>query len=180
MKHLPGWLSGGIVAVVAFGAIWLLAVSTAPSEERGVNKPAPSIAGTLTTGTAFRLADYRGKVVLLNFWGTWCPPCLQELPDLIALQEKYAAKGFTIIGLAENNDPRLTEAQYRIVLNGFIEKNGINYPNVPIPDGTKAAYGIEGFPTTFLVDKTGKVVYACVGPIDSAEIEKRVENLLVK
>ena len=134
----------------------------------------------MTTEKPFVLSDVRGKVVLLNFWGTWCSPCLQELPDLIALQTKYAPRGFTIVGLAENDDPRLTEAQYRVVLSRFMQKNGINYPNVPIPEGVKSAYGIEAFPTTFLIDKTGKIVYATVGPVDTAEVEKRIENLLSK
>ncbi len=177
-QQLPGWLSGSIVALVAVGSVYLLAESTKPSEERGLNKPAPAVQGTLTTGAPFRLSDYRGKVVLLNFWGTWCGPCVQELPDLIAMQDKYQARGFTIVGLADNNDPRLTEAQYREALQSYIAKKGINYPNVPIPEGTKAAFGLEAFPTTFLLDKEGKVVYATVGPINPAEVGERIEKLL--
>ncbi|MBC8139142.1 MAG: TlpA family protein disulfide reductase [Fibrella sp.] len=177
-QQLPGWLSGSIVAAVAIGSVYLLGVTTTPSEERGLNKPAPPIQGTLTTGDQFRLSDYRGKVVLINFWGTWCGPCIKELPDLVATQEKYASRGFTIIGLADNNDPRLTEAQYRKALQVYIENKGINYPNVPIPEGIKQAYGIEVFPTTFLLDKEGKVVYATVGPINPAEVGERIEKLL--
>jgi thiol-disulfide isomerase/thioredoxin len=177
-QQLPGWLSGSIVAAVAIGSVYLLGVSTAPPEERALNKTAPAITGTLTTGSPFRLSDYRGKVVLINFWGTWCGPCVQELPDLIAVQEKYGARGFTIIGLADNDDPRLTEEQYRIALQDYITQKGINYPNVPIPEGTKTAYAIEAFPTTFLLDKTGKVVYATVGPINPAEVGERIEKLL--
>ncbi|MBC7806402.1 MAG: TlpA family protein disulfide reductase [Akkermansiaceae bacterium] len=177
-QQLPGWLSGSIVAAVAIGSVYLLGVSTTPSEERALNKPAPAIQGTLTTGSPFRLSDYRGKVVMINFWGTWCGPCIQELPDLIAVQSKYQARGFTIIGLADNNDPRLTEVQYREALQDYISEKGINYPNVPIPDGTKAAYGLEAFPTSLLLDKNGKVVYATVGPINPAEIGERIEKLL--
>lgn len=177
-QQLPGWLSGGIVAAVAIGCVYLLGVSTAPSEERTLYKPAPAIQGTTTTGTPFRLSDYRGKVVLINFWGTWCGPCVQELPELIAVQEKYQARGFTIIGLADNNDPRLTEEQYRQALQGYIQEKGINYPNVPIPEGIKQAYGLEAFPTSLLLDKDGKVVYATVGPITPADIGERIEKLL--
>lgn len=177
-QQLPGWLSGSIVAAVAIGAVYFLGVSTMPSEQRNVNQTAPAIKGTLTTGEPFQLSDYRGKVVLINFWGTWCGPCVQELPDLIAVQTKYQARGFTIVGLADNNDPRLTEAQYREALQGYIEQRGMNYPNVPIPEGTKAAYGLEAFPTSLLLDKEGKVVYATVGPINPAEIGERIEKLL--
>lgn len=177
-QQLPGWLSGSIVAAVALGSIYLLGVSTAPSEERSLNRPAPAIHGTLTTGSPFRLSDYRGKVVLINFWGTWCGPCVQELPDLIALQSKYQPRGFTIIGLADNNDPRLSEEQYRVALQDYIADKGINYPNVPIPEGTKPNYGVEAFPTSFLLDKQGKVVYATVGPINPAAIGELIEKHL--
>ena len=61
-----------------------------------------------------------------------------------------------------------------------MDANAITYPNVPIPEGTKNAYAIEAFPTTFLLDKTGKVVYAAVGPVDPADIGKRIEKLLQK
>ncbi|MBC8142282.1 MAG: TlpA family protein disulfide reductase [Armatimonadetes bacterium] len=180
MKPLPGWLSGSLIVLVAIGAVWFLAASTTPSEERGVGKPAPPLAGTATTGKPFALSDYRGKVVLINFWGEWCPPCVQEIPDLVSLQKKYERRGFTIIGLAENKDPNLTEAQYRAFLTGYLAKNGMTYPNVPAPEGAKQAYGLEVFPTSYLLDKRGNIVYATVGAIDPADIASRIEKQLSK
>ncbi len=177
-QQLPGWLSATLVALVAVGAVYLLNISTTPPEERGLNRPAPAIEGTLTTGAHFRLSDYKGKVVLINFWGTWCPPCRQELPDLIAVQKKYEGRGFTIIGMAENHDPSFTEPQYRAALQGFMTQTGITYPNVPVPEGAKAAYGLEAFPTSFLIDKQGNVVYSTVGPINPADLGERIEKLL--
>jgi len=189
MKQLPGWLSGTIIFLVAVFAVSFLAASTKPpaGSEGGdpgmplsplVGKAAPAVVGTTTTEKPFALSDYRGKVVLLNFWGTWCPPCVGEIPDLVALQKKYEGRGFTIIGLAENRDPRLTEAQYRAALQGYLTKNGMTYPNVPIPEGAKQEYEIEGFPTTFLLDKNGVVVYSTLGAVDPAGIAARIEKLL--
>lgn len=182
MKQLPGWLSGALIVFFALGAVWFLAVSTKPSAdgETGalVGAAAPAVAGTTTDEKPFALEGYRGKVVLLNFWGTWCPPCVEELPDLVALQQKYEKRGFTIVGLAENNNPQLTEAQYRAALQGYMIKHNITYPNVPIPEGTKQAYGIEGFPTMFLLDKNGVVVYSTLGAVDPASIAARIEKLL--
>lgn len=190
MKQLPGWLSGAIIVFVAVGAVFFLAASTKPpagSEGGGdpgmpvsplVGKAAPALAGTTTAEKPFALAGYRSKVVLLNFWGTWCPPCVGEIPDLVALQKKYEGRGFTIVGLAENRDPRLTEAQYHAALQIYLTRHGMSYPNVPMPEGAKQAYQIEAFPTTFLLDKNGVVVYSTIGAVDPTSIAARIEKLL--
>lgn len=180
--QLPGWVSGTVIALVTVGALYLLGISTKPqgeSVEATVDTPAPAISGTLTDGKPFRLSDYRGKVVLVNFWGTWCPPCRDELPDLIALQAKYGARGFTVLGLAENHDSRLTEPQYRAALAAFMAKQGIVYPNAPVPEGAKTAFGIEAFPTSFLIDKQGKIRYpGTVGGVSREVYAARIEKLL--
>ena len=178
MTNLPRWLSGTIIALVTIGALYFLSVSTKPSEEKTINQSAPEIEGVLLDGSPFHLSGYQGKVVLLNFWGTWCPPCRQELPDLVALQEKYQSRGFTVIGMADNNDPGVNEDQYRTVLTRFTEENSMRYPNVPIREGVKATYGIEAFPTTLLLDKKGTVVFAMVGPINPGELSEKIEKLL--
>lgn len=178
MTNLPRWLSVTIIVMVTIGALYFLSASTKPSEEKTINQSAPEIEGVLLDGSPFHLSSYKGKVVLVNFWGTWCPPCRQELPDLVALQEKYQSKGFTIIGMADNNDPSMNEDTYRTALTQFTAANNMHYPNVPIREGVKATYGIEAFPTTLLLDKDGKVIYATVGPIKPAEISEQIEKLL--
>src|SRR5436309_2063812 len=84
------------------------------------NITAPDFEGKTNTGETLRLSDQRGKVVLINFWATWCGPCRSEIPDLIALQKKYGPKGFTVIGLADDQDLPTASA--------FAAKMGMNYP----------------------------------------------------
>jgi len=116
-------------------------------------------------GVERSLADYRGKVLLINFWGTWCPPCRRELPDIIRLRDSYASKGFEVIGvcLEHADDP------YTVVAE-FARANDLRYPLVIASDDVPAAYGgIPAVPTTFVVNRAGLVVERLVG-MQSADV----------
>ncbi|MES2465065.1 MAG: redoxin domain-containing protein [Armatimonadota bacterium] len=139
----------------------------------------PAIEGQTADGTPFRLSDHKGKVVLLNFWATWCGPCRMEIPDLIALQEKYGPRGFVVVGLADEKDPDPTSAL--ALIKKFATDQKLNYPVLLLPDGVRNEFGgVAGLPTSFLIDRNGKVVYGMEGiPSDRApkdvwipEIEK--------
>jgi thiol-disulfide isomerase/thioredoxin len=139
----------------------------------------PEIEGTTSDGKPFHLTDYKGKVILLNFWATWCGPCRMEIPDLIALQEKYGPKGFVVVGLADEKDPNPDSAV--ALIKKFAEDSKLNYPVLLLPEGIRNEFGgIAGLPTSFLIDRNGKVVYGMEGlPSDKApkdiwipEIEK--------
>lgn len=139
----------------------------------------PPIEGKTPDGKTFRLADYKGKVVLLNFWATWCGPCRMEIPDLIALQEKYGPQGFVVVGLADEKDPDQDSALKQI--GAFATEAKLNYPVLLLPEGVRNEFGgVAGLPTSFLIDRNGKVVYGMEGiPSDRAtkdvwipEIEK--------
>ena len=133
---------------------------------------------TAVTGEQISLADFRGKVVITDLWGTWCPPCRLEIPSFIKLQETYGAQGFQMIGLNfENGD---AQAASRKVVD-FIAETGINYPCAL---GTKQIQdqvpNLQGFPTTIFIDKTGKVRQMLVGYHQYEDLEAIVKQLLAE
>jgi cytochrome c biogenesis protein CcmG/thiol:disulfide interchange protein DsbE len=121
-------------------------------------------------GNRVSLSDYSGKVVILDFFADWCPPCRQEIPDFIDLEKQYGPEGFSMIGIA------LVD---RSAARAFAEKVGINYP-VLIDDGNvSAAYGpIRSIPTTFVIDKGGKIAKVYIGYRPKDVFEKDIKELL--
>jgi thiol-disulfide isomerase/thioredoxin len=115
-------------------------------------------------------ADWRGKVTIVNFWATWCPPCRAEIPDLIALQDKYRDH-LQIVGVSEDDDPPE-------VVRRFVEQNGMNYPVVmTTPEVQKAFPGVTALPTSFIVDREGRVVQKHVGILDARTTEAEARAL---
>ena len=118
------------------------------------------------------LSDYRGSVVLVNFWATWCPPCREEIPDFIKVRDSLHPQGFEIIGVA------LDEGGAKVVVP-FAQEYGISYP-LAIGDQrvTRSYGGIRGIPTSFLLDREGKIVQKYVGAVDAQTLEHAVRTLL--
>ena len=124
-------------------------------------------------GASVRLADYKGKVMLINFWATWCPPCKAELPGLIALHDAYKDKGLAILGVSEDDDPE--------TLRKFAGEWKIRYPMLVGRDEDKLfdAYGpLYGIPTSVIVGRDGAVCGRHVGPATKDEFEKEIKTLL--
>ncbi|MHB1678421.1 MAG: TlpA disulfide reductase family protein [Sulfuriferula sp.] len=119
------------------------------------------------------LEAYKGKWVLVNFWATWCPPCLKEIPDLISLQAKYGQTRLAIIGIAmDYNDPKQ-------VIN-FARSMHINYPIVlGNPDIAAQIGDIQGLPTSYLYNPAGKIVAYQLGALTKAAVEKYINNKTV-
>ncbi|HRE83082.1 MAG TPA: TlpA disulfide reductase family protein [Opitutaceae bacterium] len=123
-------------------------------------------------GKDVTLSQFRGKVVLVDFWATWCAPCRAEMPAYVAIQKKYAEQGLVIVGIS-------LDAQGPVVVKKFIDSLGITYPVVMGNDDVTEAYKVRVMPTTFLVDREGKIRHTKIGAItDQAEYEKIIESLL--
>jgi peroxiredoxin len=119
-----------------------------------VGQNAPALTATTLDGETFDLAKQRGKVVLVDFWATWCTPCVAELPHIREAYEKYKARGFVVLGVSMDDD----EGPVR----QFVKRNVMPWPVcAPGPEGENPiaeAYNVAGIPATFLIDREGKVV----------------------
>lgn len=164
-RQIPPALFAAIIIICTFGIFGLITQLS----------PRPVLAGTrvengdvlgdfsgkTSKGETFHLSDYKGKVVLLNFWATWCGPCVMEIPDLIKLQEKYGEKGFQIVGLSADDNLELAA--------DFAKEHGINYPVLLVPtdgdsrEALRPLGAISGLPTSILLDKNGKIVWRMEG-----------------
>lgn len=136
-----------------------------------VGKPAPDFQLTTMDGKNARLADFRGKAVLLNFWATYCGPCRIEMPWFVDLQKKYAAQGFQIVGI-DDEDVSLKE------LKAYTDEIGTNYPILLGKDAVADAYGVEGLPTTFFIGRDGKVIDQSLGLASKKELEQRIQRAI--
>lgn len=156
-----------VLILIGVGIILLLQtkdssfnLSGKPLPGKGV--PAPDFTLPGLDGQMVRLADFRGKVVLLNIWATWCPPCVEEMPSMEALYQKLKAEGFEI--LAVSVDVSGAEA-----VRPFMEKHRLNFPALTDTDGTvKSLYQTTGVPESFIIDKDGVIVEKVIGPRDWA------------
>ena len=143
-----------------------------------VSKPAPEIKLKNLDGKDISLSDLKGKVVFVNFWATWCGPCQDEIPSLIDMQNKYAAKGFTVLGIAMDEEGRSVVAPF--VAREKYEVNGqkllINYPILIGTDEAADRFGgVMGYPTSFLLSRGGKQLMKFQGPPDYAAVAKAVD-----
>lgn len=119
----------------------------------------PSIDLLRSDGSPFALRQLRGKVVLVNFWATWCEPCLAEMPSLQRLRTLLGTERFEVLGVNYQEGPARIEA--------FVKKSGVTFPIVRDTDGAVArAWNARVFPSSFIVDSTGRIRYALVGEAD--------------
>lgn len=133
---------------------------------------APDFTLPTTDGKSFKLSSLKGKVVIIDFWATWCPPCRKGIPDLIELKKKYGKKGFEVVGVS-------VDTQTRPDVVPFMKEYGINYPIVYGNQSVTQQYGgIESIPTTFVVDKKGKVIGSYVGWKPIEVYENQIKKLL--
>ncbi|MGC9315443.1 MAG: TlpA family protein disulfide reductase [bacterium] len=143
-----------------------------PKPAVSCSDPAPSFSLRGLNGEKVNLEDYAGKVVLLDFWATWCRPCVMAIPDLVALQSEYGKDSFVVIGISLDRQPAMVPR--------FAEKAGINYP-IAYGFGESVAqdYGnITSIPTAIIVDKNGCIKQRLVGLHPKSELQKYIKPLL--
>jgi cytochrome c biogenesis protein CcmG/thiol:disulfide interchange protein DsbE len=139
------------------------------------NAPAADMKFTLKdmNGKDVNLADLKGKVVLLNFWATWCPPCKMEIPWFVEFQAKYQGKGFQVIGVSVDDPPEK--------LPPFAREYKINYPLLvgAEREDIQNAYGpLFGIPVTVIIGRDGKVCKKHLGPVSRTQFESEIKALL--
>ncbi len=142
-------------------------------ESQLIGKPAPDFLLKDIEGKDIRFVDFKGQVVIIDFWATWCGPCRTMIPGLIVLQDQYAARGFKMIGIS-------TDRTSDIVAS-FAKENKINYLLLMADEKVINEYGgISAIPTTFIIDKKGVVRYRHIGSQDMSLLQKQVEALLAE
>lgn len=153
-------------------------VSQTSSENEGTGVLAPDFTLVDQFGVEHTLSQYKGKVIFLNFWATWCPPCRGEMPDIQALYEKFDenAGDVVILGVA---GPGMGKEGSAEQITAFLEDGGYTYPTVMDPDGSLfAQYGISAFPTTFMITPNGEVYGYVPGALTRAMMDDIVQQTL--
>ena len=174
-----GILIGGVVACVAAASylLWPLAAHVAAKailDAHAVHQSnrAPDFTLTDANNRQVSLSDFKGKVVVLNFWATWCGPCKVEIPWFEEFQKEYGARGFTVLGVS------MDDAGWKAI-NPFAAAAKINYPIVLGNEKVNMLYGgIDALPTTMIIGRDGSVAYVHAGLIDKAEYQKEIVRLL--
>ncbi|HRK77618.1 MAG TPA: TlpA disulfide reductase family protein [Thiobacillus sp.] len=143
--------------------------------EARASGPAPELKARDLNGVPGTLADYRGKVVLLNFWASWCPPCLREMPSMERLRVKLAGRPLAIVALSSAETPEEVKA--------YLSRMKLGFPILLDPDGSNTQrWKVFALPTTFLLDAEGRVRYVLTGPTewDEGEALRVIESLLAE
>ena len=160
------------LAIAAISAAMILTTQNKTSAAESVTpKVAPAWELQNVDGQTVRSSDFKGKVVVVVFWATWCPPCRAEIPGFIELQKNYSAKGLAIVGVS------VDQASTKVV-KSFAEKKGINYPVLVADEKIQAAFGgITGLPTTFIIDRNGNIAKQHLGFAEREELESEIKPL---
>jgi peroxiredoxin len=156
---MKGKILGGLGFAAAVAALAVFAMPTYRQGEHSVaGRMAPDFAFTMD-GKAMHLSDLRGKIVLLDFWASWCPPCVEETPALIALHRDISQRGGMVLGVSLDDDPAAYE--------GFLKQHGVNFPTYL--DASKAiptTYGTSMYPEAYVIGRDGRILRKVVGPQD--------------
>ena len=174
---LPFLLLGIGLLLIGASAFFLLRQQSAPQSDLTaipvkMNYPAPKLSLTDLSGSPASLEAYRGQVILVNLWATWCPPCKEEMPALETYYRKHADSGFSIIAI-NDGDPTADVVK-------FVEDYGLTFPVWldPAYIATEKAFKTLNLPSSFVIDRDGQVVLSWVGGVDLRTLEKYVTPII--
>jgi peroxiredoxin len=168
-------LAKSVTSILCFALCLVVcgqSVGNTPQRRSLVGQPAPAFAVATLDGKPVSLADYRGRVVLINFWATWCGNCQVEMPWLGQLHDRYAGQGFEVLGILTDNAPLEKIA-------AFTKKYGVHYPILMCNHETAQAYGgLPDLPESFLIDRRGTIVAEIDGADSEQQIEAKIRSAL--
>jgi peroxiredoxin len=148
-----------LILISIAAATIFLAFHSRPAQPVRVGGPAPDFTLPKLGGGDVSLEDYRGRVVVVNFWATWCPPCVEEMPSLVAFAEQMEPTGVAVLGVSEDYD---TEA-----LRKFVAQYGVKYPVAQdMQQRVASQYGTFKYPETYIIDKDGTIAEKLVGVVN--------------
>jgi peroxiredoxin len=163
-----------------FAALWLAGCGGAPDSVRAAvkaetaRKPAPDFTLKDGDGKVVKLSDYKGKVVLLNFWATWCGPCKIEIPWFVEFEQNFRDKGFAVLGVS------MDEEGWSVV-KPYVAAHKVNYRMLIGDDMTAQMYGgVESLPTSFLIDRQGRTAAVHIGLVSKKVYQDDIAQLLGK
>lgn len=166
-----------LVRIVFIALMVFLVLSSCAKEKKQAIKgdEAPDFTLSDTNGSNVRLSDLRGKVVLIEFWATWCPPCRESIPAMNEIYKRYSERGLVILGISVDKGQNVTDD-----LRAFVREYSILYPVLIDSKNINNLYGVYSIPTTLLIDKEGKVVLKNIGfsPELEDKLSKEIERLL--
>ena len=161
-----------LLLAITLGAYLISTSQRAKGAQADSGKPAPAWSLTDLSGKEIHSSDLKGKVVILDFWATWCGPCREEIPGFVALQKKYGDQGLTVIGASVDEGGAS-------VVKKFAAKLGMNYPVGLADDSLQRAFGgIDALPTSVIIDRNGLLVNKHIGFTDRSEFEAELKPLL--
>jgi cytochrome c biogenesis protein CcmG/thiol:disulfide interchange protein DsbE len=151
---------------------WMLILACSAKQEQPPSL-APDFSLKTLDGQEITLSKLRGRVILIDFWATWCGPCRDAIPHLIHLRNTYQAKGFEVIGLCQDKGDMET-------VQRFVKSMGIPYPIAMGPEEVSRSFRVSALPTTFLVDREGKIQLKVLGfnPTIAKQMTSKIEDLL--
>jgi peroxiredoxin len=167
-----------LIPRLAFAAVLVLLVAGCSRNtgggvhSAGDRKPAPGFTLKDSSGAVVKLADYKGKVVLLNFWATWCGPCQIEIPWFIEFEQKYKDRDFAVLGVSFDDDGWISVRPY-------MTTHKINYRVMIGSDQLAQLYGhVDALPTSFIIDRSGRIAATHVGLVDKRDYQDEILKLL--
>jgi thiol-disulfide isomerase/thioredoxin len=172
-KIVFGIFLGLVIAVGLYfvNQYWIAPATSSAAKPTGQYPEAPEFSALSLSGDKIDLKEYRGKVVLLDFWATWCGPCRIEIPGFIELQKKYRDQGLVVIGVSMDNGPQ--------PVREFYDQFHMNYPVVMGSDKLGELYGgIFGLPTSFIIGRDGRIYAKHEGTTDVSVFESEIRELL--